>query len=247
MTKILSFCVTGEYASFRDPSITTNQTVYYIPSKTAVVGMLGAMIGIKRDNNLGAIYSEQYLEFFSKVRIGIRLDNNPRKIIYFTNHRSLKAPKTKPVKKEILESPKYTIYVVAPDDILDKIHNTIKNNSYVFSPYLGHAYCPAKISDLQMYDGSKVDNPHDSQTECVVLDETDTYNVNFELSLRPTYDNGSMIIERHLHHFFEDNTMQMRVLKHWIPLGAILCEITKINQNKLSEFYEIDKKVYCLY
>ena len=127
MTKILSFCATGDYAAFRDPSITSNQTVYHIPSKTAVVGILGAILGIKRSNRLDEIYSADFLNFFSKIKIGLEVKNNPQKIVYFTNHRSLKESKTKPVKKEILVQPKYTVYIQSSSiSILDNIQKAIQ-------------------------------------------------------------------------------------------------------------------------
>ena len=103
--------MSGSFAAFRDPSVTSNQTVYYIPSKSAVVGILGAMIGIKRSDQLGDIYSQEYLDFFKQTSIGIQLESIPKKVVYFTNHRSLKKAKTKPFKTEVVENPRYTIYV----------------------------------------------------------------------------------------------------------------------------------------
>ena len=247
MTKIISFVVTGDFASFRDPSITTNQVIYYIPSKTAIVGLIGAILGTKRSNVLDDIYSNEYLELFSKIRVGLKLCNNPKKITYFTNHRSLKQPKTKPVKKEILENPEYVFYVQAPDDILDALVSCIKNNNYTFSPYLGHAYCIAKISDMKIYDGKLVQDLKSTKTDCVILDESDSnYNTNFKIEIESN-DNAMIIIERHLHHFFEDSKFTNRVLKHWIPMDGAEIDIELLEQNKLSQFYKIDKKVYCLY
>ena len=143
--KLLSFHITGDFASFRDPSVTSNQLCYYIPSKTAMVGLLGALIGITRSNTLDHLYEPEYLSFFSKIKVGLRLENTPRKITYFTNHRSLKHSITKPVKKEILEKPEYKFFIHCTDDTLfTKLKNAIETNSFVFMPYLGHAYCPAK-------------------------------------------------------------------------------------------------------
>ena len=247
MTRIISFEVTGNYASFRDPSVTSNQIIYYIPSKSAIVGLIGAVIGVKRGNTLDELYSKEYLDFFSKIKIGIKLCNNPKKIIYFTNHRSLKSPKTKPVKKEILESPKYVIYVQAEDDILDKITTAIENNRYEFTPYLGHAYCIARISNLEEYVGKLMTNVSNHETNCVVLDESESNNnTRFDIKIKPQV-NSKIIIERHLHHYFENDDFTKRVFKHWIPLEASNMQIRLLRENKLSDFYEINEKVYCLY
>lgn len=247
MTRLLSFAVTGAYASFRDPSITANQSVYYIPSKTSIIGILGAILGIKRDNTLDDRYSKNYIDFFSNILVGLKLENNPRKIMYFTNHRSLKKAITKPVKKEILESPRYRIYVKSTDDIIDRLKDTITNNTYVFSPYLGHAYCPAKIIDLKEHDAKKIDQASGKITDCVILDEAENYNTNFKIFVRPESNDGSLIIERHIHNFMEEDQMKGRVLKYWIPLESAKCVIKQLEENSLSEFYEINKQVCCLY
>ena len=247
MTEILSFNITGSFASFRDPSVTSNQLVYYIPSKTAVVGILGALIGVKRSNTLGALYEEEYLDFFSKLKIGIVLENNPKKITYFTNYRSLKKAKTKPVKKEILEAPEYRFFVYCTDDVIfTKIKDTIVTNSFSFMPYLGHAYCPAKISNLTLHNATQIDDPTGHTTDGVILDES-TSNENQQLELIADHDDSILIVERHLHHFFEGDEFKSRVYKHWIPVDATSCEITHFDNQSLSEFYKIKKKVYCLY
>ena len=260
--KILSFKITSNYASFRDPSVTTNQVAYYIPSKSAIVGILGAIYGIKRSNILGNLYSNDYLKFYSQIKVGLKVENIPKKIVYFTNHRSFKKPKKyiKPVKKEILKNPEYKIYVCADEEIVIKLEKIIKTHTYKFSPYLGHAYCMAKINDksVKFYDVEKIENVLDEKTDCVVLDESETYKENFKLSLNPDYDDGGdgsdddsdggfIIVERHLHHFYLNNIFQSRVLKHWIPLKSTICTIENIEQNTLSEFYKIDKKVCCFY
>ena len=45
---IVSFDLEGDFAAFKDPSVTTNQTVTVIPSKSALIGLLGALLGVKR-------------------------------------------------------------------------------------------------------------------------------------------------------------------------------------------------------
>lgn len=247
MTDIISFRVTGSYASFRDPSVTSNQLVYYIPSKTAIVGLIGALIGIRRDNMLGDLYQTEYLDLFSKIHVGLQLNNNPKKLIYFTNYRSMKSNKTKPVKKEILENPDYRFFIQGDAEILQKISNAISKNSYSFSPYLGHAYCPAKISDLQKHDAKLTESVSNKKTDCVILDESDSnFNETFEIDIESS-DDTVLVIERHLHHYFKDNDFKSRVLKHWIPVNAATLLISSLQHNTISKLYEIDDMVYCLY
>jgi len=243
--KLISFRISGEFASFRDPSVTSNQTVYYIPSKSAVVGILGAMIGVKRSDTLGEIYGEEYLEFFKKTKIGIQYESIPNKVTFYTNHRSLKEPKTKPFKTEVVENPRYTIYVITDEDYSKKLVNALKKNEFEFSPYLGHAYCPATISDFEEIDAEEVSSKGE-KTKCVVLDESETYNPDFEFEWQMITE-GSVIIERHIHHYFDDEKFDGRVLKHWIPTENSEFKIKSDSKRGLSSFYKIGEYVVCIY
>lgn len=244
--KIISFRISGSFAAFRDPSVTSNQTVYYIPSKSAVVGILGAMIGIKRSDQLGDIYSMEYLDFFKQTSIGIQLESIPKKVVYFTNHRSIKEAKTKPFKTEVVENPIYTIYVDTEKQYFEKLSNVLMKNEFVYSPYLGHAYCPASVFDVRERDTKVIDSKNE-KTKSVVLDESETYDPNFILKMNPIDDKGSLMIERHIHHFFNEEKFDGRVLKHWIPTNNSEYEIERDSPRNLSKFYKVGEYIVCMY
>ncbi len=244
--KLLSFRISGAFAAFRDPSVTSNQTVYYIPSKSAVVGILGAMIGIKRSDNLGDLYGEEYIEFFKNIKIGIQFESEPKKVVFFTNHRSLKEPKTKPFKTELVENPQYVIYIDTDDDNSKKLSSALHNNEFVFSPYLGHVYCPATVYDFKEINAQEISSTNE-KTKCVILDESETYNPDFELKLEQIPTDGSVIIERHIHHFFNKEQFDGRVLKYWIPTKNSEFEIKRDSVRSLSKFYKIGDHVVCMY
>jgi CRISPR-associated protein Cas5 subtype I-B len=247
LLNILSFRVSGDFAAFRDPSVTSNQTVYFIPSKSALIGLIGAIIGVRRGNRLDKIYGEDYLDLFSVTRIGMRLESEPKKTTFFTNHRSLKETKTKPFKTELVEDPKYTIFVWTDDRYFGRIKKTIEKREYTYSPYLGHAYCPARIDGPQVYPVPNTVDPKDKITTCVILDESETYNNEFKFLLRRQDDaDGRIIIERHLHHFMKNTNLEMRVLKHWIPVKSRFLIVSDFNRS-LSNFIPIDDEVVCLY
>ena len=244
--KLISFRISGAFAAFRDPSVTSNQTVYHIPSKSAVIGIIGAMIGVNRSDTLNELYSEEYMELFKNTKIGIKFESEPKKVIFFTNHRSLKEPKTKPFKTELLENPTYTIYVDINDDNYKKLFNALQKNEFVFTPYFGHAYCPASVCDVKQIEVMETDAIGE-KTQCVVLDESETYNPNFELKLEQISNIGSVIIERHIHHFFNKEKFDGRVLKYWIPTVNSEFEIKRDSQRELSKFYKTGEHVVCMY
>lgn len=242
--KIISFRISGAFGAFRDPSVTSNQTVYYIPSKSAVIGILGAIIGIKRSDQLEDIYSKEYLDFFKNTNIGIQLESPPKKVVYFTNHRSIKEAKTKPFKTEVVENPRYTIYVDTEKSYFEKLSNALMKNQFVYSPYLGHAYCPASVFDAKEIDAKVVDSEYE-KTKCVVLDES--YDPSFPLKMYPTDNEGSLMIERHIQHFFNEEKFDGRVLKHWIPTNNSEYKIERDSPRNLSKFYKVGEYVVCMY
>ena len=128
---------------------------------------------------------------------------------------------------------------------LTKLYNSIKKNNFTFSPYFGHAYCPAVVFDGKILDTDTID-PEGKKTTCVVLDESETYDNTFEFRFEPV-EKSSVIIERHLHHFFKDGNLERRVLKHWIPTNDSEYEINRYSGSDLSKFVKIDDKVVCLY
>lgn len=211
------------------------------------MGLIGAIIGIQRSNRLDSIYGEDYLDLFYATKIGMRLESEPKKTTFFTNHRSLKETKTKPFKTELVENPEYTIFVSTEGSYYDRIKKTIEKREYVYSPYLGHAYCPARIDGLRVLSDLDTVDPEERITTCVVLDESETYRHDFEFLLRRVDDtNWRIIIERHLHHFMENNEFVMRVLKHWIPVKSrFRVEIDP--KRSLSAFIPVDDEVVCLY
>ena len=98
---IVSFDLEGDFAAFKDPSVTTNQTVTVIPSKSALIGLIGALLGVKRSNSFDCLYSDGYLDLLKKTAVGIQVRSQAAKCTFFTNHRSLKEAKTKPYKTEL--------------------------------------------------------------------------------------------------------------------------------------------------
>ena len=68
------------------------------------------MLGVERGNSLAETYGPQYLDLYDVTRIGIKFESVPKKITFFTNHRSLKEKKIKPFKKELLVAPEDLVY-----------------------------------------------------------------------------------------------------------------------------------------
>lgn len=255
--KIISFGLSGDFAAFSDPSVTSNQTVYFIPSKSAVIGLIGALIGIRRDYVNYEWYSKDFWNLFAATKIGIDFESEPSKFTYFTNNVSLKSDKKKPFKRDVLLKPKYKLYVSTSDEYRSQINKALKGMDFAFSPYLGNAFCPARIQDRKEFDAEYVD-PNGKTTRSIILDESESYKPNFKIRLQPVgHDDSRIIIERHLHHFFEEIpdkktgqislVLNRRALKHWIPIGNSEFRIKRVSDTSLSKFFEMEGRVVCLY
>ena len=257
--KIISCELSGDFAAFSDPSITTNQSVYFIPSKSAIIGLIGGLIGVRRDITKIAFeekwYNDEFLDLLLNIRIGLSFESEPAKFTYFSNNVSLKENKKKPFKREVLEKPKYKLYI-STEKYWDRVKDVLCTKGFEFSPYLGNAFCPARIENVETFDAEKTE-PKGKTTSSVILDESETYNPNFQVEVQPVRDGSRIIVERHLHHIVGEKVdqetsevvlqLERFALKHWIPIGDSEYRISKYFGGSLSEFIEIDGKVVCLY
>jgi len=114
-----------------------------IPTRSAVLGMLAACLGIERSDVTG-------LESLSaSVRMAVRLDRQPQRMMDF--HTVLDArkvdgkPNPNPVvsRREYLCDAEYTVLIQVSDDAvcsLESIEQAIKKP--VYTPFLGRRSCP---------------------------------------------------------------------------------------------------------
>ncbi len=253
MLKVISFDLEGEFAAFRDPSVTTNQVVYLIPSKTQVLGLVGALIGIERENILGPLYSKSFLDFLGSTKIGLKFEGEPIKISFFTNHHSFKEKKLKPVKKEILVNPKYKIFVKTCEPYFSRLRSVLSERNFKYTPFLGHSYCLAKINNFKLHDASEFGYTGIS-TGSVVLDETiersqQAYSSLDGLAHGENQNSPVMLtIERHLHNFMKEGVLKKLVLRHWIPMRGTTISFSYKQKLNLVEFLKIDSgDIVCFY
>jgi len=253
---IVSFDLEGDFAAFKDPSVTTNQIVTVIPSKSALIGLLGALLGVKRSNSFDCLYSDSYLDLLKKTAVGIQIRSQAAKCTFFTNHRSLKEAKTKPYKTELLVNPKYTVYVKSTDEVNQALLERLKDNRFVFSPMLGHAYCPARIPRFEEFSGLKQVEPQEKKVSTVFLDEvieSKSRNPGVGFS---QYSNlpAKVLMERHLHHYVAGDSVKAVVLRHYIPVpekgkDSVVQIDSYESALSLAKFYTVDdsEAVLCLY
>ena len=160
---ILILDIKGRFAHFRKFYTNSSSLSYSTPPRTAICGMLAAMLGLERDS---------YYEMFSreKVNIAVRKLNATRKIMETVNYIKADNPKKLLVPKEHTQIPfeivtgadgpvKYRIYINAEKNIIDELCERAKLERCVYPLYLGAApfNCTLKFRALAEGNAKKED------------------------------------------------------------------------------------------
>ncbi len=243
--RVAEFGIRGRHAAFKDPSSTSGMSAYYVPPKSALVGIIGALVGITRPDNLDDMYSKAYVDLFGEVMVGLKLEKVPRKTSFYSNRRSLKKSITKPFKIEVTEDPSYVMYVAA-GRYHERLLQAVKYNRPAFPPYLGHAYCPAVTAWVAEHDVFEVRPGTDlNNIRCVIPDGSTTHGGAFKPD---PHGDGSILIEYHRHHFLDSGgNLDGRMARYWIPTGGSALELEQPPPGDFARFYSLGDEHICLF
>lgn len=151
---IVVFRYRGRYGHFRKPYSNVSSLSYSFPPRTAIAGLLGAILGVKKEK-VADTFSED------NARIAVEMEAEVKTITHVTNFRqdgpgdvnySIKRPKSdwkpKPPKNvparnvstqipmELLRNPSYLVYVNL-NSRMDELTSRIKTERYVYTPCMG--------------------------------------------------------------------------------------------------------------
>ena len=142
INQVLIFDVWGYYAHFRRFYTTTSPLTFPIPPRTALCGLIAAIIGKEKEGN-------EYLNYFTlnKASIGLRLLNPVKKVrvaenlIHTKNARgpgmNLITERTQ-INFEFLKDQKYRIYFHhVDDDMYQQLKENLIHHKSVYTPSLG--------------------------------------------------------------------------------------------------------------
>jgi len=166
--ELLIFDIRGEYGHFRKYNTTTSPLTYSIPTRTAIAGIIGAILGMEREIRDG-VYpdsAEPVQEFFSKERsdmavqimhpvkkenIGFNLINTKTSFYDLT-----RAGRTQ-IEFELVKDVHYRIYLSMTDKKkFEELSERVINRNHHFTPYLGLAQFTAQIDFVQRAMAHKV-------------------------------------------------------------------------------------------
>lgn len=132
------FDIWGDYAHFKKIYATTSAVSYVIPTKTALYGYVGAILGLSKADN-------HYLSSFAckQCLIGIGVKNPIIMKRLGTNLRpntNRTADNPKPTMMEYVYKPRYRVYFSHENDTLQaQLREALQTHQSVFTPSLGLA------------------------------------------------------------------------------------------------------------
>lgn len=143
--KALQLIINGNWAHFKKPETNNNPLTHDFITKTAFIGLIGAVLGKNRDEmrRLFPILSDDIL-------YGVQLLNPVKKESWgFTLRKAVNLFEKAPKNMEFLKQPKYIVSIALKEDRSEKEFNTfvtsVKDNESCYTPALGLHNCPANL------------------------------------------------------------------------------------------------------
>jgi CRISPR-associated protein Cas5h len=234
MEKILQFDLSGKFAHFKFPFTSPNflKKSFTIPPRTTILGLLGAIIGLKGFQQ----YEDEFPEYYEKLRhipLAITLNKIPlRKLIKYNSLNSFGNNAQKDsnegkcniiVQEEVLLNPEYIITLFLDDSveedkkILEKINEKIISSSYHI--YLGKNEFFASIKNVYIFSKDKFELKNYSEVEnlnsIIPIELLDT-SVDYE---NLVYDSFSKDID------FSEKKLKTKSCE----IGYFLCDEEEVN------------------
>ncbi|PIP12517.1 MAG: type I-B CRISPR-associated protein Cas5, partial [bacterium (Candidatus Stahlbacteria) CG23_combo_of_CG06-09_8_20_14_all_40_9] len=165
--KILIFNLDGDYAHFRKFYTTSSPLTFSFPPRTAIQGIIGAILGYSKDNYIEKLMdtdiSISLNKSVKKMRIPLNLiDTKAAPAVSFGKlkayHLGLQPKRGHTrIRFELIKDPSYRIYFFHSDiDIMRKLLEFLNAHNCIYTPYLGLANFIAKVQLIGEYEASIV-------------------------------------------------------------------------------------------
>lgn len=147
--KVLSFTMKGRFAHFCAPYTNVYRLTQPCPTKTAIMGFVGSVLGIAKDD----------LDLYRKIKCGVEMCSEYRTISapYLTRQGfsgSTDNNKASRTSVEVIVNPNFRVYLAGDNEMLFRIQQLMVRQEPVFTPYLGLAQFIASTE----YNVSEIEN-----------------------------------------------------------------------------------------
>lgn len=193
--KGIQFVVSGNWGHFKRPETNNNPLSHDLITKTALIGMIGAVLGIEREE-----MKLLFPQLSDDLLYGVALLNPVKKVSWgFTSRTAFKPWQSgTPKYFEFLKKPKFKIILalkeIRSEELFSKFSKMILNSESYYTPVLGWHNCPAEIefvSESNINEGSKNAFETNGFVESSVAHKVNLLNTSFRVGLDkvPTHQN----------------------------------------------------------
>lgn len=190
MREVLAFDIWGQYGHFKKIYTTTSPLTYSIPPRTALTGLIGAILGLDKT---------EYLGYFAKkdAEVAVQVLNPVKKVTLSENLIDTKTagPMMNVIKQrtqirvELLKDPRYRVYVRHSDQkLMDRLIEYIEEHKSVYTPCLGLSEHIANFSMNGVYEAESVDI-NDMIRVCTAIPENRIIAMDFETDFEYAQEN----------------------------------------------------------
>lgn len=141
--------IEGDWAHFKKPETNNNPLTHDFITKTALIGLIGAVLGKERSE-----MKPLFPKLSEGLLYGVRLNRAVKKESWaFTMRKASNLFEKAPKQMEFLKSPQYTVAVAMQDSSLraelETFTSFIQSGQSCYTPVLGLHNCPARLGALQ--------------------------------------------------------------------------------------------------
>lgn len=142
--------VSGNWAHFRKPETSNNPLSHDFITKTALIGLIGAVLGVERER-MKALFPQ----LSEDLRYGVQVRNAVKKQSWGFTFRSLSEAFAKtPKQMELIRDPDYTVVIGLINDRSADLYklfvDAIQKSEASFTPVLGLHNCPAELEFIEV-------------------------------------------------------------------------------------------------
>jgi CRISPR-associated protein Cas5h len=214
MNKIVKFRLSGDYGHFKIPYTNNNPLTYSFIPKTALMGLIGAVVGIER-NDMKRLFPI----LCNSLKYSLSFNNEFRKesistyCVNFNNFTKSDRPNKAPKPVEHLKKPDWNVYITVNDNSTEEVKSifncfieNIINGVYVWTLTLGAKQCSCIINEIEVGEATIENSDFTTKNFVKIYDNSDLDEIVYSDNI-PTFqdENWCNDTTKNVDVFFVDN------------------------------------------
>lgn len=142
------FDVRAEYAHYRRPYAITTALTFPLPPRTALCGLIGAVVGLPKDDGLNELLDHKAL-FAVQLVEPVRFGHISLNLIDTKDNRTFRPKPENPhtiMRYEVIREPRYRVFF-SHDTLATHVHDLLAQGRTTYTPCCGLAWMIATFDD----------------------------------------------------------------------------------------------------